>query len=605
MPITSSVSAEEGPYITTAGGDFVSGSRASFERNRGRVPGPAGNRKSTPSTPPDVIQPIGGLPGLIAQSPTLVRQVCAVAPQPGVDDDDQRSFARSLSCAMGVDMAHRNAIVPADGPLIQRTWTDFMVKRHGVPRYEPPTRRGERFGGNPDPESIERGYSMAMRSVHKGKVPTTGDVYRALLTECFAWDAERKDQARRALGRMLCGQRDWYDPGERDYIMRTGQEGGMGGPTYGFTVHPFHANRTMDRARTTDGPWLRCNWIPEPTRANEYHQSIFNESSPGNSGALGTGAFGGLRTYMGTGETFAIAPTDAQLGMIVLPFLRLNATLNVSRDLLYDSTERIMETVDYMSYTAIRRGIEQQMLLGNVMPMVNGVIPPAQAPGCLQGAIVAPSTVVAGRTTGQTSNTITAANIDAIWGFIAAPNSRNAVWHCNKQTLVAIDQLNTAGQLPEMYTPQGRGGNEYPLLRGRPIILSEFSPNIGAQGALLCVDWTDYDLAFRTMNPLDSPLSFVIAHPNDVAHEGARGLPPGAIESRMSEHFRWSEDLATFYWKMRLNGRFRWGNVGPILAAAPNGQTQTQTLTGCSPSYGSCTDGQGNLIGAAACMAAG
>ena len=194
-----------------------------------------------------------------------------------------------------------------------------------------------------------------------------------------------------------------------------------------------------------------------------------------------------------------------------------------------------------------------------------------------QGVIGAGCTVtVAKGATG--SNAISAINIDAMWGSIASGNKRNAVFHCNDNTLDAIDQLAVSGQWSEsIYIAAGRYGNEYPLIKGKPVICSEACPEIGSPGDLICVDWTDYWAVLHKPKPTDSGLAFSLTVPPDSGHLGVVGMPADSIEARMSDEFLWSSDSVAFMWRLRLDGNFLWP--------------------------GAVTDAQGNQVGPASCIA--
>ena len=131
------------------------------------------------------------------------------------------------------------------------------------------------------------------------------------------------------------------------------------------------------------------------------------------------------------------------------------------------------------------------------------------------------------------SNAISARNISDMWGAIASGNKRNSVWHCNDNTLDAIDQLAVSGQWSEsIYIAAGRYPNEYPLIKGRPVICTEASPEIGTPGDLICVDWTDYRLVLHKPKPDDSGLAFSLTLPPDSGHLGVVGMPQDAIEAK-------------------------------------------------------------------------
>ena len=155
-----------------------------------------------------------------------------------------------------------------------------------------------------------------------------------------------------------------------------------------------------------------------------------------------------------------------------------------------------------------------------------------------------------------------------MWGAVASGNKRGAVWHCNDNTLAAIDQLAVSGQWSEsIYLPQGRYGNEVPLIKGRPVLVSEACPQIGTPGDLICVDWTDYWLVLHKPKPTDSGLAFSLTQPQNSGHLGVVGMPADSIEARRSDEFLWSTDSVAFMWRFRADGHFLW----PGAVTDPNG----------------------------------
>jgi hypothetical protein len=155
-----------------------------------------------------------------------------------------------------------------------------------------------------------------------------------------------------------------------------------------------------------------------------------------------------------------------------------------------------------------------------------------------------------------------------MWGSIASGNKRSACWHMNDNTLSAVDQLATAGQWPEsIYISSGKYGNEYPLIKGRPVYVSEACPPIGTPEDIIVADWNDYWLVIHRPKPTDSTLSFSLTQPSDSGHLGVVGMPADSIESRRSDEFLFGMDATAFMWRFRADGHWMW----PTGATDPNG----------------------------------
>jgi HK97 family phage major capsid protein len=344
---------------------------------------------------------------------------------------------------------------------------------------------------------------------------------------------------------------------------------GISGTVGGFGVKPEWADSVFDQARMIDGPYARCQW--RTCQARQFEWPIFGGSSRTNGNR-----WGGMKATWNLSEVSDLSvnaasqPALANVVFAMQPCAIYSGP--ISKDLLSD-TMLIGPALDYAARAEIRYAIEYALINGGTTPTKAG---PATLGGP-QGVIAAPSTVTVAKGA-TTSNAISSINISAVWGAIASGNKRNAVWHCNDNTLEAIDELAVSGQWSDsIYLPQGRYGNEVPLIRGRPVLCTEACPEIGNPGDLICVDWTDYWFVIHKPKPTDSGLAFSLTQPPDSGHLGVIGMPADSIEARRSDEFLWTTDSVAFMWRMRADGRFLWP--------------------------GAVTDAQGNQIGPAAIIA--
>ncbi len=333
-----------------------------------------------------------------------------------------------------------------------------------------------------------------------------------------------------------------------DAISRT--MSGISGGGGGFAIKPDFADSVWDQARTVDGPFARCLWAS--CQAREFDWPIFQTASRSNSSR-----WGGMLASWGLTETADLStvgsgPATGNVKFVMQPCAVY--TSPISRNLLADSL-LVKPMLDYAARSEIRYALEYAMINGGATGLSTAGPKVIASP---QGAIGAASTVVVSK--GSTSGgAISAANIDLVWSSIAGGNKRNSVWHCSDETLYAIDQLAVSGQWPEnTYISAGKYGNEYSLIKGRPVLCSEACPTIGTQGDLLCVDWTDYALVLHRPKPTDSGLAFTLSQPKDTGHLGVVGMPEDAIEARMSDEFLWGNDEVCFLWRFRVDGRFLW-----------------------------------------------
>ena len=136
-----------------------------------------------------------------------------------------------------------------------------------------------------------------------------------------------------------------------------------------------------------------------------------------------------------------------------------------------------------------------------------------------------------------------------MWSQLWPYCRRNSVWMCSDDTLTAIDQAATSFNWPEsMYIAEGYQGQPFPTLKGRPLIVVEQCPVLGATGDLLVGDWTQYLLCIRKTEEAQT----------DAAMEIAFGRPEMTIENTSSEHKRFDTDEVVRKWKFRVDGKPMW-----------------------------------------------
>ncbi len=108
--------------------------------------------------------------------------------------------------------------------------------------------------------------------------------------------------------------------------------------------------------------------------------------------------------------------------------------------------------------------------------------------------------ITVAKETGQAPATIVAANVRKMWTSLPAPSRRTAVWLVNEQTEEQLEQMTTiigssgaaAPTASALYVPAGAGGNAFPLLKGRPVLVVEQCPVLGALGDIVLADLRHY-----------------------------------------------------------------------------------------------------------------
>jgi HK97 family phage major capsid protein len=414
--------------------------------------------------------------------------------------------------------------------------------------------------------SLFRSYRDQMRQEFKSEwVPTLADGIGDAVRSAWMFD----DSTRNAIqGKLL---RSHYVPttrgsyqtpqyvGLKDLLGLTrtmvGDIGGAGGFTIGFD----QSDVVIDRARTTQGPWSRCNIWRVPTR--EYLCPVVNETSqaPGS-------RWGGFTSVWGRPETVMPPPSDGAVASVRFIQERLLMYSTVSRDLWEDSAS-IARWLHYCGLAEFRASIEAAM--------INGVAVADEVPGSCgpRGVLNSPCTVtVSAGSTG--AGAISAANIDSCFAAIADGNTEGMCWHAGRDTINAIDQLAVGGQYPEIqycrcWTPGNP--NPWPTLKGKPLFTSPFCQPLGTAGDLIGVDWGDYALTWLRPKPTAGGLEISISAVPDKLHKGFIGIPEGSVEMRVSDQHLFNLDLLAIGWKMRIGGGFFWPGTSTTAAGVTVG----------------------------------
>jgi HK97 family phage major capsid protein len=111
------------------------------------------------------------------------------------------------------------------------------------------------------------------------------------------------------------------------------------------------------------------------------------------------------------------------------------------------------------------------------------------------GITFAPCTIQVAKAVGQAAGTIVAQNITDMWSRLPAPCRKRAVWIVNEDAEAQLDLITASGGLAStngMYFPAGTGGNEFALVKGRPVIVAEQCPTLGTPGDIILADLSQY-----------------------------------------------------------------------------------------------------------------
>jgi HK97 family phage major capsid protein len=108
----------------------------------------------------------------------------------------------------------------------------------------------------------------------------------------------------------------------------------------------------------------------------------------------------------------------------------------------------------------------------------------------------------------QTAATVTIGNVNGIWDRVLPRSKQRGVWMCGAGVVSALTKI---GQNNEnIFMPQGGlSGARFPALLGRPIMETEYLPEIGSQNDLIFVDWMGYKLIERQGINLQRSIHFL------------------------------------------------------------------------------------------------
>lgn len=125
------------------------------------------------------------------------------------------------------------------------------------------------------------------------------------------------------------------------------------------------------------------------------------------------------------------------------------------------------------------------------------------------GMLNSPALISVPKETGQAAGSIVRENVNKMWKRLPAPSRYGAVWLANED---ADEQLEALSGNPGTYIPAGVYGNEFPLLKGRPVLTIEQCPTLGTVGDLVLADLSKYIIVDGGLN---TTLSFHVLFDSD------------------------------------------------------------------------------------------
>jgi len=253
----------------------------------------------------------------------------------------------------------------------------------------------------------------------------------------------------------------------------------------------------------------RCASFPVGARSNSIELPVVDESS------RATGSrFGGLKLYWLT-EAAPKTETKPKLRKLKLELKKLAGLCYASDELLEDAT--VLEAF-------LRRAFASEFAF-----VIDDCIIRGTGAGQPLGILHCPALVTVPEETGQAGDTITAANVLAMYSRLLASSVENAIWVYNQDAFPQLCSMTltagTAGQ--PMFVPAGGlSGRPYNSLLGLPLIAMEQCSTLGQPGDLILLDPSRYLLATK-----------------------------GGLQIASSIHIRFSYDETCFRFVYRLDGQ--------------------------------------------------
>lgn len=186
---------------------------------------------------------------------------------------------------------------------------------------------------------------------------------------------------------------------------------------------------------------------------------------------------GGLRGYwLGEGE----APTKSKptLREINLKLKKLGVVVYFTDELLEDGGSALQE------YTARKAAEEFNFMIGDSLLNGTGVGQPL-------GIVNAPSLISIAKESGQLAATLQIENIEKMYARFYAPNLPSSVWLHNQDIAPELNLMTLGvgtGGVPVFLPPGGASSAPFGMLKGRPLMPTEFNPTLGTQGDLILAD---------------------------------------------------------------------------------------------------------------------
>lgn len=276
-----------------------------------------------------------------------------------------------------------------------------------------------------------------------------------------------------SFGEYLAGVADVYtsgrNPSDRWQAAATGQSQQVPADG-GFLVTPEHSSGIWDGVNTRPDSLL--GMTDQYTVTGE---SITFKANAETSRVTGS-RFGGIQAYW-IAEAAEITGSKVKFRDLRLEPRELAVLVYVTEKLLRNTTA-------LEQYVGRAAEDEINFMVGDAIFQGNGAGKPL-------GFMNSSALITVAKVGSQAADTVVAGNISSMWARLHASSKATASWLINGEVNASLDSLSTANQL--MYLqPGGLTGTAPAMLKGRPVIETEYNAALGDVGDIVLADMKAY-----------------------------------------------------------------------------------------------------------------
>jgi HK97 family phage major capsid protein len=281
----------------------------------------------------------------------------------------------------------------------------------------------------------------------------------------------------------------------------------------GFLVGKDFVAELLKRTYETSILASRCRKIPISANSNGIKMNTVDENSRANGSR-----WGGVQAYW-EGEADTPAASKPKFGLLELNLKKLIGLCYATGELLADTSA--LESVINQAF-AEEFGFK-----------VDDAIFRGTGAGQPLGYTLSPALITVPKTSSQTADTITLANIQAMWTRMWARSRSNSIWLINQEDETQLNSLvlatGTSSGVTVYMPPTGIVGQPYSTIFGRPVIPIEQASALGDLGDISLVDLSQYMI-----------------------------IDKGGINAASSIHVRFLYDESVFRFIYRVDGQPIW-----------------------------------------------